>query len=313
MNNPIDSPKESLLSHRAKRLFGMRDRSLSDRKETSSLEPGVSADRTDLGGPSENAPTAREIQSRFLPVQPPAIAGVDYSGDCQPGAQAGEDFFDFRSPGRNQLVISVGTVWGHGLRAAVLASNIQAFLRGLTTRGSRTIPSEIEELNRVVCRITPQDMCVTLFYAHFDPQTRELRYISAGHEPSLLLRQCDNQIQRLHRTGTVLGLTVRARYGQRTIRMGSGDMLVVVSDGVTDAACADGRTWAEDGVLNVLLRCKNARSSELVAQILESASRFADPRAAAPDRTVVVARLWQARRHALNEQKQEIELASAAA
>lgn len=156
------------------------------------------------------------------------------------------------------------------------------------------------------------DAYATLFLAHVDPPRRELRYVNAGHEPPLLLRKRTGRAQRLPSTGTVLGLTGRTVYEQRTIGMDPGDVLVAFTDGVTEAADAQGREWGEDGVLSVLRRCRDARGSESVAEILESARRFADPVMPADDRTAVVVRLADTAEHTMPEEE-AMELAFGAA
>jgi len=261
---------------------------------------------------TQDLQAAREIQSRFLPGRLPHIAGLDYCGDCQPAGEVGGDFFDFRRLPGNELAVSVGDVSGHGIGPAILMSGIQAFLRGLTGRGSGEIPGVVAELNRVVCQVAPDNIYVTLFYAHVDPQRREVRYVSAGHEPPLLLRKRNGRAQRLGSTGTVLGLTARTVFEQRTIGMDPGDLLVAFTDGVTEATDAEGREWSENGVLSVLRGCKDARSSELVAEILESAGRFADPMAPVDDRTAVAVRLTETADRTLQEDE-AMELAFAAA
>ena len=247
-----------------------------------------------------------------MPGRLPHIAGLDYCGDCRPAGEVGGDFFDLRRLPGNGLAVSVGDVSGHGMGAAILMFGIQAFLRGLARRGPGQIPDEVEELNRVVCQVAPDNTYITLFYAHVDPQRREVRYVSAGHEPPLLLKVRTGRAQWLDTTGTVLGLTGRTRYVQRTMGMDPGDVLVAFTDGVTEAMDAEGRVWSENGVLSVLRRCRNARGPELVAEILESAGRFADPRAPADDRTAVVVRLCDATERALQEEE-ALEPACAAA
>jgi sigma-B regulation protein RsbU (phosphoserine phosphatase) len=240
---------------------------------------------------NQDMQTAREIQSRFLPGRLPHIAGLDYSGDCLPAGEVCRDFFDFRRLPGNELAVSVGDVSGQGIGAALLMSGIQAFLRGLASRGSGEILGVVEELNRVVCQVAPDNIHSTLFYAQVNPQRREVRYVNAGHEPPLLLRKRTGRPQRLDNTGTVLGLTRRTSYEQRTIEMDPGDVLVAFTDGVTEAMDAGGREFGENGVLSVLRRSKDARCSELVAEILESASRFAVPVTPTVDRTAMVVRL----------------------
>jgi sigma-B regulation protein RsbU (phosphoserine phosphatase) len=261
---------------------------------------------------NQDLQAAREIQRRSLPGRLPHLAGLDYCGDCQPAGLVGGDFFDFRGLPENGLVVSVGDVSGHRMGAAILINVIRAFLRCLSGCGSCEIAGMVEELNQVVCQVAPDDVHATLFLAHVDPRRRELRYVNAGHEPPLLLRKRTGRVQGLASTGTVLGLAGRTVYEQRTIGMDPGDMLVAFTDGVTEAADAQGREWGEDGVLSVLRRCQDARGSDSVAEILESARRFADPLMPADDRTAVVVRLADTAEHTMPEDA-AMELAFAAA
>jgi len=164
----------------------------------------------------------------------------------------------------------------------------------------------------VLCQVAPDNIYVTLFYALIDPQRRELRYVSAGHEPALLLRKRSGRVQRLGSTGTVLGLTGRTAYEQRTMGMDPGDVLAVFTDGVTEATDAEGRQWSENGVLRVLQRRPDMRSSELVAEVLEAAGRFAHPAAPVDDLTAVVVQLTGRAAYAVQEEE-ATEMAFAAA
>jgi sigma-B regulation protein RsbU (phosphoserine phosphatase) len=212
----------------------------------------------------------------------------------------------------NELAVWVGDVSGQGIGAAILMSEIQAFLRGLTDSGSGERAGVVEALNRVVCEVAPDNIFATLFYAHIDPRRSEVRYVSAGHEPPLLWRKRTGRAHRLDITGTVLGLTGRTVYKERTIGVEAGDVLVAFTDGLTEAADAQGRAWGENGILSVLRRSKDARSSVLVGEILESAARFTDPVAPAQDRTAVVVRFTAATGLMLQEEE-AAELAFAAA
>ncbi len=253
----------------------------------------------------------REIQNRFLPGRLPHIPSLDYFGDCHPEGDIGADFLNFRSLRGDELAFSVGDIAAHGVGAAILMSGVQAFLRGLTGSESGEIAAMVGELNRVVCQVIPDSICVTLFYAQVDPQRREIRYVNAGHEPPLLLRKLTGQVRRLESTGTVLGLTSRTVYRQRTVEMLPGDLLVAFTDGVSEAKNAEGRTWTEEGILSVLRRCRNEPAAHLVAEILESAERFADPMAPPDDRTAAAVRFIDAEELKLRDEA--IELAFTAA
>ncbi|HTP30834.1 MAG TPA: PP2C family protein-serine/threonine phosphatase [Candidatus Acidoferrales bacterium] len=247
--------------------------------------------------------TARKRQARFFPPGLPLVAGLDYCGSCHTATAFSGDFFDFRSPARDRLDVLVGDVSGSEIGAAILKSGIQAFLRGLATRGSGPIQGDVEELSRLVYDLAPDDSRATLFYARLDSRSGELSYVSAGHEPPLLFRGETSRAQRLDRTGTVLGLSGHAVYSLRRVYMEPGDVLVAFTDGVTEARDTLGREWGENGIHEVFRRCRAARSSELVVEILESASRFANPLVPVDDRTVVVVRLRDTMRRTLHDEE----------
>jgi len=238
----------------------------------------------------EDLGVAREIQSRLLVCRLPHLEGLDYFGDCRPAGEIGGEFFDFLPLPAGGLAVTVGDVSGHGIGSAILMSGLQAFLRGFTVHGCGEITGVVEELNRVVHQASPDNFYATLFYAHFDPLHRQLHYVSAGHEPALLLRKRTGCIHRLESTGTVLGLTDRSRFGRRTMSIEAGDLLVAYTDGITDAKDPDGREWTEAGIRQVLESYSSARASHLVGLIMDEADRFAGHSGPVDDGTVVAVR-----------------------
>ena len=220
----------------------------------------------------------------------PHIPGLDYYGDCQPAGDVGGDFFDFVPDRTNDLVMTVGDVSGHDREAAMLMSFVQTLLHSLAAQPHGAISEVVHELNRAVCRVSPDHFFVTLFCAAFDPRSRELHYTSAGHEPALLVRNHGGRAIRLESTGTVLGLTTRAVYGQRRIGLEPGDVLVAFTDGVTEATDSQGRELRDIGILQVVREYPYASSTELVGRIMDAAGRFAGQAPPADDRTVAVVR-----------------------
>jgi len=229
--------------------------------------------------------SAREVQSRFFPCHFPHIQGLDYGGESQPAGEVGGDFFDFIPLQRRALFVSVGDVSGTGYAAAILMAGLQAFLRGLTSEHCPGPASVVQELNRIAHDVAPENFYATLFYACVDPVRRQLRYVSAGHEPALLVRKDAARVLRLECTGTVLGLSSRSTFGLRSIPLEPGDLLIAVTDGITESVGAEGRELGDSGILEIVRRDPGARASELASRIMEAAnSRHCD------DRTVVVVR-----------------------
>ena len=231
---------------------------------------------------------AREIQNRLLPGRLRHIRGIDYSGDSRPAAQVGGDFFDFIPAAGESLIVSVGDVCGTGMGAAIMMAGLQAYLRVLTVERRADLSSVVHELNRITCDLAPDHFYVTLFYAAIDAAGRQIRYISAGHEPALLMR--GRKVVRLESTGTVLGLSSRSVFKVRTVAFELGDVLIAHTDGITDAMNTEDRDLHEMGLSDLVRRCAGCSASDLVAAIMDSAARFANPAWPADDRTVVVVR-----------------------
>jgi sigma-B regulation protein RsbU (phosphoserine phosphatase) len=195
--------------------------------------------------------------------------GLDYYGEARPAQETGRDFFDFLSMGCENLVCSIGRISGSGIGASFAMASLQAFLRGLTRHHRGTAAEIVSELNRTVCEISPDSFYTSLFYAWIDPARGELDYVNAGHEPVLLLSGADARVRRLENTGTVLGLSPRMRYRQRTVALEPGDLLLAATDGVTGAI-------REHEIVGILYDAWQSRPVDLVMRVLNAASGAAD-------------------------------------
>jgi sigma-B regulation protein RsbU (phosphoserine phosphatase) len=242
-----------------------------------------------------------------------SLKGLDYYGECQPASQMGGDFFDFLPLEYHCLAVSVGDVSAHGAGAAIMVSGLRAFLRGLTAPAGGEITSVVEELNRAVCQASPDNFYATLFHAQVDPASHQIHYVSAGHEPALLIRNGTGVVQRLDSTGTVLGLTARSRYQQRVVTYAPGDTLVAFTDGIPDATDDKGHELGHQGIVRLVRNSGAVRAVDLVNRIMEEADRFASGGLPADDRTAVAIRFNDAARQAAKEEQDEVELAFAAA
>lgn len=207
------------------------------------------------------------------------VEGLDYYGERSPVGEPGGDFFEFL-PLQPQLLVSIGDISRHGVGTNIILSGLQTLLRRLSVQKNGELPQLVEGLNRSMCDISPENFYATLFYVRIDPVLRQLRYVSAGHEPALLFHRRSNRPRRLERTGTVLGLTARANYRQHTLSMEPGDTLVAFTEGITEAA-----------VLRALEEYPDADARELSGCILEAVETVPQSSPAADDRTVVVVRL----------------------
>lgn len=145
-------------------------------------------------------------------------------------------------------------------------------------------------LNASVARTCPGNRFVTFFLCALDPATGELSYTNAGHNPPYLVRAANGEVEQLTVGGPVLGILPAARYQSGTLRMEPGDVLVMFSDGITEAQSPTGEEYGEDRLLAALTPvCK--QTADAISKIIgESVEHFMGTAPAADDITLVVAR-----------------------
>lgn len=185
---------------------------------------------------------AEQVQKGLFPQKLRPIAGLDYFGICRPAAAVGGDYYDFIPLGTDRLGIAVGDISGKGLPAALLMASLQGSLRSWASSSPADEVGTIEHVNRHLCSLTGSSQFATLFWGVYDASRRELAYVNAGHNRPMLLRRVDGfnlTRQRLEVGGTVLGMFPDAVFQRGVVAMRPGDLLVLFSDGITEAPRAD--------------------------------------------------------------------------
>lgn len=144
--------------------------------------------------------------------------------------------------------MAIGDVAGKGVPAALLMAGVNAALRGLLAADVREPAQMMTLLNRVLYESTPRNRFVTLFLVRYDPETSELVYSSAGHNP-MLLRRVSGSCEWRATRGVGLGLTASSKYQQESVRLHPGDVFVMYTDGVTEARSMDGDEFGEERLI----------------------------------------------------------------
>jgi serine phosphatase RsbU (regulator of sigma subunit) len=176
---------------------------------------------------------ATEIQQRFQPSGPPTVEGYEFQGISFACYEIGGDYYDFIPRHDGKLMIALGDVSGKGTAAALLMSSLHAAIHGQVA-AKTSLDRTVLSINEYLVDNTPANRFVTLFIAELDPATRELRFINAGHNPPLIAR-ANGDVEQLEAGGLPLGLMPFAEYEAGTARLDPGDVLVVYSDGVSEA------------------------------------------------------------------------------
>ncbi len=232
---------------------------------------------------------AAEIQRNLLPRKPPPVPGLELSAFSYPCRSVGGDYFDYLSMAGGRLGIIVGDVAGKGLAAALLMSSLQARVQVLIEEPA-DVATLIARLNASVSRTCPGNRFVTFFLGAVDPATGELSYSNAGHNPPYLVRAATGGVEMLTAGGPVLGILPMAKYQSATLKMEPGDVLVMFSDGITEAQSAAGEEYGEERLLAALMPICSQPAAAIAKAIGESVEHFMGTAAAVDDITLVVAR-----------------------
>lgn len=181
----------------------------------------------------EEMAIAKEIQQRLLPGCFPESADYEIYGFNLPSRQVGGDYFDCITLENGSIALAIGDVSGKGVGASLLMSNLHA---GLHTLLQSNLPMNemITRLNDLIYRNTNFDKFITFFYSEFDLINRTLTYVNAGHNPPLLYHD-DGSFELLDKGGLIIGMLPGVIYETGMIALRAGDLLVAITDGVTEA------------------------------------------------------------------------------
>lgn len=230
---------------------------------------------------------AREVQQRLFPQNLPEIPALEYAGHCRPARGVGGDYYDFLALSSGRLGLAIGDVSGKGVPAALLMASLQASVRGQSQAAGR-VADLMTNVNRLVCDASPENRYVTFFYGEFDPVTRRLVYTNGGHNPPLLLR--GSEVLRMEAGGPPVGLFRPARYDQDEVTLEPGDILVLFTDGISEAENPAEEEWGEDALIAAIRSHASESPALMISKILEAADGFVSGAPQHDDMTLVVAR-----------------------
>ena len=205
---------------------------------------------------------AAEVQKRLLPSSPPSADIAEFAAISVPARSIGGDYYDFIQVGDQRIGIALADVSGKGVAAALIMSVVQASLRIIASDNDISLPRLAARMNEFLYRTTPGNKYATFFYAQVDGDRRQLRYVNAGHNPPYLVRagqrpsegtDGDSSLQELTIGGAVVGMLPGMSYEEATIDLCPGDVLLLYTDGVTEAHSPDSEEFGEDR-LKALLR-----------------------------------------------------------
>ena len=239
---------------------------------------------------------AWEIQQLLVPQAPPDIVGYDIAGKTIPARTVGGDFFDFIEVEPHRLAFCLGDVAGKGLPAALLMASLQATIRAQTVTQVPEIEC-LERSNMFLCRSTSAERFATLFYATLNTDAHALRYLNAGHNMPFLFSH-DGHCRRLQTGGPLLGVLEEWSIDADEVPFGPGDLLVVFSDGVTEALNDREEPFGDEGLVAVIEENQHQSAHELLNTITDAVDIYSRNMPQTDDITLVVIKRSHGDKHA---------------
>ncbi len=232
---------------------------------------------------------AREIQLALLPEHLPEIPGYSVFAANDASRAVSGDFYEFqgREEGDEQVIV-IADVSGKGMAASLLAASFDALLMGPIEVGQ---PPDVicAKISRRLFMKTPPERYVTAFITALDPASGRVAYTNAGHNPGLLVR-ADGTVQQLGANGPPLGLFPAVEYERGEVTLGPGDLLLLYTDGITEAANPATEEFGLERLQSVVLGHAKDPLVALGAWIENAVEVFADGTPYGDDRTMVMLR-----------------------
>jgi sigma-B regulation protein RsbU (phosphoserine phosphatase) len=231
---------------------------------------------------------ASEIQQGLLPEKLPSIPGFDIAALTIPSKEVGGDYYDVIMREKGEYILAIGDVSGKGMPAALLMANVQAALRALSPL-CISISETTGRINDITCaNIRGGTRFITFFSGILDPQTRQFRYTNAGHNPPYLLHK-DGTVGELEEGGLILGVfKTTTPYVESSITISSGDILVMYTDGVSEAMDQHGEQFTEERLQSILKDSSGLSAKEIIQSIQKALESHTKGFAQSDDITMLV-------------------------
>ncbi len=234
---------------------------------------------------------AREVQMGLFPKSPPQIEGLDIWGVCYPAREVGGDFFDYLPLDENKSCIALGDVSGKGMRGAMNAVMAYGMLHA-QARSFSSAATIISELNAALFTRMEETTFTTLSLGIIDVQAREIQLCNAGNPYPILLRE--GKASLLELSGMPLGIIPEIDYDEERLALIPGDVLVLYSDGISEAMTADDRMYGMDTLRKLIGTFPPGLSAQsVVERILQDVRRFVGDYPQSDDMTIIAARVYE--------------------
>lgn len=229
---------------------------------------------------------ASEIQQRFQPASAPLVAGYELQGISFPCYEIGGDYYDFIERADGRMIVALGDVSGKGTAAALLMSSLHAAVHAQADTHDSLVKT-ISAVNRYLEASIPPNRFVTLFYGELSPKTGALAFLNAGHNPPLIVH-AGGTMEQLAAGGLPLGIMPNADFREGRTKLHPGDVLVIYSDGVSEAVNPSGEEFGPTRLYEVVARNLDSSAAGIRDRIEAALTKFCQGTPAADDITLVI-------------------------
>jgi serine phosphatase RsbU (regulator of sigma subunit) len=235
---------------------------------------------------------AGKIQADILPEDPPPIRGWDIAARLVPAHETSGDFYDFIPLSEHKLGMVVADVTDKGMGAALFMALSSTLIRTYAVRYPTLPAIALSAVSDRILSDTRGGMFVTAFYGILEPHTGRMVYANAGHPPGVLIstRRGKESIDLLRPTGMAMGVSDDARWRQKEARMNPGDVLVLYTDGITEANNPNGVFFEEDRLIETILENAKGSAQQILDALVEAVHRFIGPVPRQDDIAMIVVR-----------------------
>jgi sigma-B regulation protein RsbU (phosphoserine phosphatase) len=262
---------------------------------------------------------AAEVQAQLFPAEVPKLSTVGLSGECRAARGVAGDYYDYVEIEPGLVTIALGDVSGKGISASLVMSNLQASVRAQSSMIAERVRAGREftvsavaasgegtstfhlpmtnhdcsvgkiasSINHQLCGSTGANRFATLFIGIYDDHTRTMSYTNAGHNAPMLVR-AGGTIERLAVGGMMVGAFDWAKYDEAVIRLNPDDLLLVFSDGITEAERATGEEFSEERLAQFVLKNRHLSTKDLCEAIFHEIEAWSGTAERADDQTLVI-------------------------
>ncbi|MBU1932103.1 SpoIIE family protein phosphatase [Patescibacteria group bacterium] len=229
----------------------------------------------------------RNIQQSFLPQSIPQIEGFDLAATNMPAMEVGGDFYDFIPVAKDKLGLAIADVSGKGISAALFMALSKTLIR-TSAVGNPDVASAIKQANKLILADSKSNMFITLFYAIFSPKEMSLRYVNAGHNPPILLREGSGDPILLETKGIALSVIEDIELEEGEVKLAKGDVVVLYTDGVTEAINEKEEQFGEERFIRAIKENHTLSAQDIIEKVQHEITIFTKEQPQFDDITLMV-------------------------